>query len=384
MAKSITNENIINFVKSLYPNKDFISLHEPVFFEEDKNYVLDAIESTFVSSVGMYVDTFEKMICDYTGSKYAVAVVNGTSALHISLKLAGVKRNDLVLTQPLSFIATCNAISYLGAEPCFVDINKETLGLCPLALKSFLTRSTYIKDKQCFENNSKRRISACVPMHTFGFPVQIESIIEVCNEFYIPVVEDSAESLGSIYNGKHTGTFGLLGTYSLNGNKTITCGGGGVIVTNDKKLALQAKHLTTQAKIPHKWEFRHDDIGFNYRMPNLNAALACAQLNRIESYIQDKKETYKMYKNFFHESDYQFIEEPIRSRSNYWLNSILVESLEKRNELLEYLNTNGVMTRPTWTLLNKMKMFEHCMKDSLINSLNVESRLINLPSSVRL
>lgn len=383
MKKILLKEEIVAFVKKLYPDEEFIPLHAPKFSQKEKDYVLDTIESNFVSSVGKYVDKFEKMMCDYTGAKYAVAVVNGTSALHISLLLAGVKQGDLVITQALSFIATCNAISYIGAEPCFVDVDSSTLGLSATALESFLQSSTYIKDNICFEKSTNKKITACVSMHTFGFPTQIDAIIEVCNRYCIPVIEDAAESIGSTYKGKHTGTFGLFGTYSFNGNKTITCGGGGIIVTSNEELGKKAKHLTTQAKVPHKWEFFHDHIGYNYRCPNLNAALACAQLERLDEFILNKRATANAYKNFFEGTNIEFNSESIDARSNYWLNSIMFESIEKRDEFLEFSNSNGVMTRPIWALMHRMKMFENCMHDGLTNSIHIESCLVNLPSSVR-
>jgi aminotransferase in exopolysaccharide biosynthesis len=384
MKKILSKEEIVGFIKELYPAENFIPLHAPKFSQKDKDYVLDTIESNFVSSVGKYVDKFEKMICDYTGAKYAVAVVNGTSALHISLLLAGVKQGDLVITQALSFIATCNAISYLGAEPCFIDVDSSTLGLSATALELFLQSNTYIKNNICFEKSTNKKISACVPMHTFGFPTQIDAIIEVCSKYYIPVVEDAAESIGSTYKGKHTGTFGLFGTYSFNGNKIITCGGGGIIVTNNEELGKKAKHLTTQAKVPHRWEFFHDHIGYNYRCPNLNAALACAQLEKLDEFILNKRATANAYKNFFKGTNIEFNSESIDARSNYWLNSVMFASIEKRDEFLKFSNSSGVMTRPIWALMHRMRMFENCIHDGLTNSVYLESCLVNLPSSVRL
>ncbi len=384
MKKNLSNNEIVSFIKELYPSQQFIPLHTPKFSQKEKDYVLDTIESTYVSSVGKYVDKFEKMMCDYTGAKHAIAVVNGTAALHISLLLAGVKQGDLVLTQALSFIATCNAISYIGAEPCFIDVDSSTLGLSAQSLESFLQFSTYIKGQVCFEKSTNKRISACVPMHTFGFPTEIDAIVEICSKYYIPVVEDSAESIGSIYKNKHTGTFGLLGTYSFNGNKTITCGGGGIVVTNNDELGKKAKHLTTQAKVPHKWEFFHDHIGFNYRCPNLNAALACAQLERLEDFILNKRETANAYRNFFEGTNIKFNTETSESRSNFWLNSVMFESINHRDEFLEYSNSNGVMTRPIWALMHRMKMFENSIHDGLSNSIEIESCLVNLPSSVRI
>ncbi|MFN9116382.1 MAG: LegC family aminotransferase [Bacteroidota bacterium] len=372
----------VNYIKELYPNKSFIPLHEPKFNGNEKAYLINTIDSTFVSSVGAYVDQFEAMMREYTGAKYAIAVVNGTAALHIALQLAGVKKGDLVITQALSFVATCNAISYLNAEPCFVDVSAKTLGMCPDALKSFLKDVEVVNNTPIHKPTGKR-IGACVPMHTFGFPAEIDTLVNLCNQYHIPLVEDAAESIGSTYKGKQTGTFGLLGTYSFNGNKTITCGGGGIIVTNDDKLGPLAKHLTTQAKVPHKWEFVHDHIGYNYRCPNLNAALACAQLEQLNAFIENKRETAKLYENFFANSPLSFITEPADTVSNYWLNAILTDSKEERDAFLTYTNSNGVMTRPVWTLMHKLTMFAHCIHDDLTNSLDIEARLVNIPSSVR-
>ena len=374
----------IEFIKSLYPNKEFIPLHEPNFTGNEKKYVLDTIDSTFVSSVGKYVDRFEEMIKEYTGAKYAVAVVNGTAALHMGLLLAGVQKNDLVITQALSFIATCNAISYLNAEPAFVDIDKNTLGMSEKALKYFLENVELINDVP-FHKPSGKRIGACVPMHTFGFPTKIDAIVDLCKAFNIPVVEDAAESLGAIYKEKHTGTFGLLGTYSFNGNKTITCGGGGIIVTNDDKLGPLAKHLTTQAKVLHKWEYVHDHIGYNYRCPNLNAALACAQLEQLEKFIENKRETATSYADFLSSNDkMKFFTEPQYTRSNYWLNAVLLDNKDERDLFLQETNENGVMTRPVWALMHRLEMFKNCMHDGLENSQYIEERLVNIPSSVRI
>jgi len=375
-------EKIISFIRETYNSpSDFIPLHEPRFLGNEKKYLLDTIDSTFVSSVGKYVDRFEEMIKDYTGAKYAVAVVNGTSALHMGLILAGVKRNDLVITQALSFIATCNAISYIGAEPIFVDVDSKRLGLSAEALENSL-KDVELINGTAIHKPSGRTISACVPMHTFGLPVEIDKIIELCNQYNIPVVEDAAESLGSTYKGQQTGTFGLLGTYSFNGNKTITCGGGGIIVTNDKKLGELAKHLTTQAKVPHRWEYVHDHIGYNYRCPNLNSALACAQLEQLNNFIENKRVTANKYKTFFKNTTLTFVEEPIDSKSNYWLNAVLLPSFEDRNQFLTETNNAGLMTRPIWALMHRLEMFKDCYHDGLVNSIDIEKRLVNIPSSV--
>jgi perosamine synthetase len=374
---------IISFIQSIYRTNDFIPLHAPSFNGNEKSYVLETIDSTFVSSVGNFVDKFEEIIKEYTGAKFAISTVNGTAALHMSLILAGVKKDDLVITQALSFIATCNAISYLHAEPVFVDIDNDTLGMSPESLEEFLKENTYQENGFCFHKISKRRISACVPMHTFGHPVKIEQIAKICLQYNITLVEDAAESIGSFLHGVHTGNFGKLAAFSFNGNKTVTCGGGGVIITNDEMIGKLGKHLTTQAKVPHKWDFVHDHIGYNYRLPNLNAAMACAQLEQIETFIDDKREIASLYKDFFEDSQYKFIEEPIGARSNYWLNAILAEDITQRDQVLEKLNSAKVMSRPAWTLMHKLEMFKNCYRGILNNSIWVEERLINIPSSYR-
>lgn len=372
----------IDFIKGLYPGKSFIPLHEPVFFGNEKQYLLDTIDSTFVSSVGRYVDRFEDQVKEYTGSKYAIAVVNGTAALHISLILAGVRKNDLVITQALSFIATCNAISYTGACPAFIDVNHSTLGMSAVALEKFLS-NVELQDGYPVHKILGKRIGACVPMHTFGFSCEIDNIIKLCDQFNIPVIEDAAEAIGTFYKNQHVGTFGKLGTFSFNGNKTITCGGGGMIVTDNDELGKMAKHLTTQAKVPHKWEFNHDHIGYNYRCPNLNAALACAQMEQLEKIVENKRNTAKEYSDFFQTKEIVFNSEPDENRSNYWLNSIMLPSVSDRELFLEETNSNGVMTRPVWRLLNKLPMFFDCWNDGLENSLDIESKLVNIPSSYR-
>ncbi len=383
MKKSILNEEIVEFIKELYPSKEFIPLHAPEFSGKEKEYVMETIETTYVSSVGKFVDRFEEMMQDYTGSKYAIAVVNGTAALHMALMLANVKQGDMVLTQALSFIATCNAISYIGAEPVFIDVDKENLGLSYNALNDYLKNNVHIKDGNAYEKQTGKKIAACVPMHTFGFPCEIDKIVELCNAYFIPVIEDAAESIGTKYKGKHTGTFGLLGTFSFNGNKTITCGGGGIIVTDNESIAKLAKHLTTQAKVPHKWEFVHDHIGYNYRCPNLNSALACAQLERLDSIILNKRVTASDYQQFFEKINIKFTKEPENSYSNYWLNSIMFENEFQKNEFLEYANSNGVMSRPIWALMTELPMFKHCKHDGLENSIEIGAKLVNIPSSFR-
>jgi len=376
--------HIIDFIRSLYPDRDFIPLHEPHFGGNEKKYLEDCIDSTFVSSVGKYVDRFEEMIREFTGAKCAVATVNGTAALHIALLLAGVQRNDLVITQPLTFIATCNAISYCGAEPVFIDIDKQTLGLSADALEAWLAANSVLEGESCYHIGSRQRLAACVPMHTFGHPCQIDRIVEICERYYIPVVEDSAESIGSYYKGRHTGTFGKLGIFSFNGNKTITTGGGGMIITDDDELGKLAKHITTTAKVPHPWEFVHDMTGYNYRLPNVNAALGCAQMEQLPQILANKRETARLYQEFFAGMDgVTYIPEPRDCVSNYWLNVVLMWDRKIRDDFLKQSNTSKVMTRPAWTLMNKLSMFSKAIAGSLEISEDIESCLVNIPSSVR-
>ena len=376
-------KEIVDFIRKTYHSEDFISLHEPRFIGREKEYLIDCIDSTFVSSVGKYVDEFEKKIREYTGAKYAIATVNGTAALHTALILAGVKEGDLVITQSLCFVATSNAISYQKATPLYIDVDKETLGLSPDKLAEYLKENTIIKsDGFCYHKTLGKKISACLPMHTFGHPVRLDEIQNICAEYNIVLIEDAAESLGSLYKEKQTGTVGKIGTYSFNGNKTITCGGGGIIVTNDEAIGKRAKHITTTAKVPHKWNFVHDEIGYNYRLPNINAALACAQMENIDSFIAQKREIASAYKNFFQEKNITFITEPENCKSNYWLNAILLKDREERDTFLTYTNENKVMTRPSWTLINKLQMFKYCPTGNLDNAQWIEDRLVNIPSSV--
>jgi|TARA_B100001093_G_scaffold519568_1_gene609187 perosamine synthetase len=375
-------ENVIEFIQNTYNNKNYIPLHEPKFIGNEKKYLNECIESTFVSSVGKYVNDFEEKITKYTGAKYAVATSNGTSALHISLILADICQNNEVITQSLNFVATCNAISYCGAQPIFIDVDKDTMGLSPSALKSFLKTNTTVKNSQCINNKTGKVIKACVPMHSFGHPCKIDEIKEICDDYYIFLIEDAAESVGSLYKTKHTGTFGQLGTMSFNGNKIITAGGGGCIITNNEYLAKKAKHLTTTAKISHKWKFDYDMVGYNYRMPNLNAALLLAQLENLNDFLFSKRKLAKLYENFFRSINYDFFKEPPNSRSNYWLNSILLDSEQHRDKFLEETNLSGVMTRPIWTLMNKLPMFNKAQHDDLKNSNWLVERVVNIPSSV--
>ncbi len=377
-------KELTEYIKSQFPGKEYIPLHEPKFLGNEKKYVIDCIDSTFVSSVGKYVDEFEKQMASYTGAKHAVACVNGTAALHMAMLVAGVKQNEIVITQPLSFIATCNAIAYIGAAHLFVDVDIDTMGLSPEKLKDYLKEFGIKKaDGFTYHRQTMQRIAACVPMHTFGHPCRIDELAVICEEYNIVLIEDAAESIGSYYKNKHTGTFGRLAAFSFNGNKTITCGGGGAIITDDEKLAKRAKHLTTQAKVPHRWDFVHDEVGYNYRMPNINAALMCAQLEQLNNFLENKRELALQYKNYFSGTGLKFMEEPMHSRSNYWLCAIQTKDIKERDELLTYTNDQGVMTRPIWRLMNKLEMFKHCLTGNLDNAQYLEERIINIPSSVR-
>jgi perosamine synthetase len=378
--------NLISFIRRTFKESEaFIPLHEPRFFGNEKKYLLDAVDSTFVSSIGAYVDKFEDMMCKITGAKHAIALVNGTNALHLSLLLAGVEKDDEVLVQSLTFIATANAISYCNATPHFVDVDKETLGLSPSLLKGYLDEIAEMRDGRCFNKKTGKRISACVPMHTFGFPLYIDELVDLCDEYNIPVVEDAAESLGSYYKEKHTGAFGLLGVFSFNGNKIVTAGGGGCIITDDESIAIKAKHLSTQAKIPHKWEYKHDEVGYNYRMPNLNAALACAQLERLDLYVENKRELSDLYYEFLKGNKLlELLRETKNTRANYWLNAVVLKDKKERDNFLTFTNENGIMTRPIWGLMNKLEMFKDCPHADLSNAEWLEDRVVNITSSVRL
>ena len=376
---------ITDFVHDLYANRDFVPLSVPLFAGNEKKYLEECIDTTFVSSVGPFVDRFEKEIAAYTGAARAVVCVSGTNALHMSLLLSGVERDDEVLTQALTFIATCNAISYIGAHPVFLDVDRETLGLSPSAVRAWLENNAQLREDGCYNRRTGRRVKACVPMHTFGHPVRIKELVTICEKWHIQVVEDAAESIGSLYEGQHTGTFAPIGALSFNGNKTITTGGGGMLLFQDAAVGEHAKHLTTQAKIPHRWEFRHDEVGYNYRMPNINAALGCAQLENLDRYIESKRGIAAAYARFFQDMPgVQFFTEPKGCRSNYWLNAIILEDRAARDEFLEFSNDHGVMTRPVWELMNRLPMFEHCENDGLANSIWLADRIVNIPSSPKL
>ena len=374
----------IGFIKEVFGNQEFTPLAVPVFAGNEKKYLEECIDTTFVSSVGKFVDRFENDMAAYAGCKKAVVCVSGTNALHLSRMLVGVERDDEVLTQALTFIATCNAISYIGAHPVFIDVDMSTMGLSPDALKKWLVKNAEIKNGQCYNKNTGRRVKACVPMHTFGHPVRIEEIANLCDEYHIELVEDAAESIGSLYKGKHTGTFGKVGAISFNGNKTITTGGGGMMLFNDEELAAHAKHLTTQAKVPHRWEFRHDHVGYNYRMPNINAALGCAQLENLDKFIESKRQLALEYAEYFKNvDDIQFFTEPEDTFSNYWLQAVILKDKDAQQAFLQQTNENGVMTRPIWELMNRLPMFEHCENDGLENTIWFADRVVNIPSSVR-
>lgn len=375
------NQRLIRFIRDEFRSEAFIPLHVPTFAGSEKEYVVETIESTFVSSVGAFVDRFEKEVAQFTGSEGAVAVANGTAALHMALILAGVEQGDLVITQSLTFVATCNAISYCGATPLFIDVDRARMSLSPGAVREWLLANAYVNDAGlCCAKDGNRPIRAMVPMHTFGHPADIDGLLAVCAEWNIALIEDAAESLGSWYKDKHTGIFGLIGTLSFNGNKIITTGGGGMLLA-DAALSRRAKHLTTTAKIPHPYEFVHDEIGYNYRMPNLNAALGCAQLEQLMGFVDIKRALARRYQAALAGSDLQFIDEPADSRSNFWLNAVLCNDRAHRDAFLKDMNAAGVMTRPIWTLMSRLPMFANAPRGDLTNSEWLEDRVVNLPSS---
>jgi aminotransferase in exopolysaccharide biosynthesis len=372
---------LVEFVRDQHQTQDFIPLHAPTFAGNEKAYVMETIDSTFVSSVGKFVDDFERKMEAFTGSARAVATVNGTAALHAALYMAGVERSDLVITQALTFVATCNALYHMGAEPIFVDVSPVSLGLCPKAVESYLMEHAELTELGCLHKQTGQRIKAVVPMHTFGHPVELDELAAVCLKWQLALVEDAAESLGSFYKGKHTGTIGEFGAVSFNGNKVITTGGGGMVLCGTEEAGKRTKHVTTTAKVPHPYEFFHDEPGFNYRMPNLNAALGCAQMEMLGHYLAQKRQLAHQYQAFFASSDVKFVIEPEYAQSNYWLNAILCADAEQRNELLEQTNAAGVMTRPIWQLMHRLPMFENALRGDLTHSEFIEARLINLPST---
>ncbi|UTY23920.1 LegC family aminotransferase [Treponema denticola] len=377
-------QNVVDFIRQLYKNSTSIFLHNPIFLGNEKKYLNDCIDSTYVSSVGEYVTRFENDIEAYTGAKRAVVCVNGTMSLFMALKLAGVKPNDEVITQPLTFIATVNAIVYCYAEPIFLDVDEETMSLSPMKMKTWLERNAEIKNGVCYNKLTERRISACVPMHTFGMPAKLNELLDVCEEWKLTLIEDAAESIGSFYKGRHTGTLGKIGCMSFNGNKTITCGGGGILLFNDKTLGDYAKHITTQAKIPHRWEFKHDAVGYNFRMPNINAALGCAQLECLSEILLNKRTTAEEYRKYFATcSNIEYFDEPKNCNSNFWLNSILLKNRYERDLFLQETNDNGIQTRPIWALMNTLPMFANCQCDYLETANMFADRVVNIPSGYR-
>lgn len=374
-------ESLIGYIRDLYETKEFIPLHAPTFIGNEKEYVLNTIETTFVSSVGQYVDEFEQKVQAYTGSARAVATVNGTAALHAALYLAGVQHGDLIITQALTFVATCNAIYHLGAEPVFIDISADSLGLCPKAMSAWLDENARRTETGAVHKQTAKVIRAAVPMHTFGHPVDLDELLLVCEKWGIALVEDAAESLGSFYKGKHTGTLGRYGCLSFNGNKIITTGGGGMILCRSEEDGKRTKHVTTTAKQPHPFEFFHDEPGFNYRMPNINAALGCGQIEKLDLFLSQKRKLAEKYQTFFSGSEFTFISEPEYARSNYWLNAVICNSKVSRDNLLKEMNDSGVMVRPVWKLMHRLPMFQNYLRDELKVSELIEERLINLPST---
>ena len=375
--------DVIGFIKNQFVNKDFIPLHEPRFLGNEKRYVNDTIDSTFVSSVGAYVDKFELMMSSISETKKSIAIVNGTSALHVALRLIGVNSGDEVITQALTFVATINAIIYNGAAPIFIDVDLDTMGLSPKSVESFLEEFGELREGICYNKKTNRKIAACMPMHTFGFPIHLNELVKVCDKWNIPIVEDAAEAIGSEYHSNPIGSFGKIGVFSFNGNKVVTSGGGGAIVTNDVELGVKAKHLTTTAKVPHPYEYVHDEIGYNFRMPNINAALACAQLEQLDFFIENKRKLAQEYNTFFKSKGINFRTELPQTKANYWLMCIELENKKERDAFLKDTNGNGVMTRPIWQLIFKSPLYSGFQKDEQTNALSLEDRIVNIPSSVR-
>ncbi|MDA7855535.1 LegC family aminotransferase [Cyclobacteriaceae bacterium] len=373
----------IHFIREQFLGKEFVPLHEPKFNGNEKAYLLETIDSTYVSSVGPFVDKFEGMMSNLSGTSKAVAVVNGTSALQVALRLVGVNNGDEVITQALTFVATVNAILYNNAQPIFIDVDLDTMGLSPRAVASFLEEFGEMRNGYCYNKQTDKKIAACMPMHTFGFPVHLDELITVCNNWKIPIVEDAAESMGSEYKNRPTGSFGKLGVFSFNGNKIITSGGGGAIVTDDLELGAKAKHLTTTAKKPHPYEYVHDDIGYNFRMPNINAALACAQLEQLERFLTEKRILATAYANYFAVRGINFREEQANTKANYWLMCIELENKKDRDLFLKETNDNSVMTRPIWQLIFKSELYADFQKDDQKNALFLEQRIVNIPSNAR-
>lgn len=377
-------KELINFIRNKFNTQEFIPLHVPTFGGKEKLFLENCIDTTFVSSVGAYVDLFEETLSKITQAKKTIAVVNGTAALQVGLRLVGVEKGNEVITQALTFVATANAIAYNNAHPVFLDVDLDTMGLSPKAVNSFLEEYGDLReDGFCYNKKTGRKIAACMPMHTFGFPVHLDELILVCKKWRIPIVEDAAESLGSQYKGKPAGGFGEVGAISFNGNKIITCGGGGAIVTNNLVLGEKAKFLTTTAKEPHPYEYVHNEIGYNFRMPNLNAALACAQLEQLDYFLDNKRALAKEYVKFFENKGIKFRTETENTKANYWLMCVELNDKKERDLFLEETNASGVMTRPIWQLMHRLPMYKNCQKDHQTNALFLEERIVNIPSSVR-
>ncbi len=381
MKNEIFPNAVVEFVRDLYRTNQNIPLHAPIFCGNEAQYVSDTIKSTFVSSVGEFVNKFEQSLLTFTLAKNVVATVNGTAALHASLYAAGVKQNDIVITQALTFVATGNVIHHMGASPVFLDISRESLSLCPLAVKRFLEDFCDISDGSVVYTASGQKVTAVVPMHTFGHPAHLDELSQICADWGLSLIEDAAESLGSTYKGVHTGCVGDFGALSFNGNKVITTGGGGAVLTRNKALGDFVRHVTTTAKTPHPYEFIHDRPAFNYRLPNLNAALGYAQMEKLGAILSSKRKVAEAYQQFFKNSQYDFVEEPSYARSNFWLNAVICPDKHARDYLLNYTNEAGVMTRPVWRLLTSLPMFEGAIRDDLTVAKELESKLVNLPSS---
>lgn len=378
------SQAVIDFVRDCYRTTEFVPLHAPSFEGNERAYVLETLDSTFVSSVGAFVDRFEESVARHTGSAHAVATVNGTAALHAALHVAGVTYGDLVITQPLTFVATCNALLQLGAAPVFVDIERASLGLDPDAVEAWLVDNAVrdgVDGAGCRHRETGRPIRAVVPMHTYGHPVRLTELMAVCERWGLCLVEDAAESLGSLYRGQHTGTLGRFGALSFNGNKILTTGGGGMVLCREEADGRRLKHVTTTAKVAHAYEFVHDEPGFNYRMPNLNAALGCAQMETLTARLSAKRQLAGRYRELFADSAYEFVVEPDYARSNYWLNAVLCADRAQRDELLETTNANDVMTRPAWALMHRLPMFGTALRGDLSVAEDLADRLVNLPSS---
>ncbi len=376
-------KQIVDFIRSLYPSMDPVLLHGPVFLGNEKKYLCECIDTRYVSYIGRFVTAMEEKIKEITGSKYAVAVVNGTAAIHMALIGCGVMAGDEVITQSLTFVATAAGIVHAGAIPAFVDVDKDTLGMSPDSLREFLSRNTIKRDGKCIDKSNGRTISAVIPVHIFGHPVRIFEIKSICDEFNLKLIEDAAESLGSYRNNKHTGTFGLAGILSFNGNKLVTTGGGGMVITDDEAIAARIRYLSTTAKRPHPWEFVHDEVGYNLRMPSLNAAVGCAQLEYFDRIRSNKRELADIYHGFFGKLGISTFKEPEGCSSNYWLNALILDNRAEREMFLKYTNDNKIQTRPVWTLLHKMTPYKDCPRTEMPIAEWFEDRIVNIPSSMR-